>query len=81
MNGKPTVSRDGRSIHLTVYLQHVGIRLARIKEHIRRNYAATKPNGSDDTKQSFSILKSPGSEKERISWQDDEKVQRQRESD
>jgi len=73
MNGRPTVSRDARSIHLTFYQQHVGIRLARTKEHTRRGYGATKPDESNDTKLSFSILQSLSSENERISWQDDDK--------
>jgi hypothetical protein len=72
MNGRPTVSRDGRSIHLTVYQQHVGIRLASPKEHLRRSYGVTKPNEFNDTKLSFSILESVSSEKERIGWQDDD---------
>jgi hypothetical protein len=65
-------SRDGRSIHLTLHQQHIAIRLARSKEHIRRNDAATKPNEWNDTKLSLSILESLGSKKERIGWRDDE---------
>jgi hypothetical protein len=73
MNGKPIVSRDSRSTHLTFYQQHVGIRLARTKEHFRRGYGVTKPDESNDTKLSLSILQGVSSEHERISWQDGDK--------
>jgi hypothetical protein len=72
MNGKPSVSRDAQSTHVTFYQQQVGVRLARTKEHIRR-YGASKADGSNDTKLSFSILQSLNSETARISWQDDDK--------
>jgi hypothetical protein len=72
MNGKPNVSRDAHSTHVTFYQQHVGIRLARTKEHIRR-YGASKADESNDTKLSFSILQSVSSENARINWQDDDK--------
>ena len=72
MNGKPSVSRDVHSTHVTFYQQHVGIRLARTKEHIRR-YGTSKADESNDTKLSFSILQSVSSENARISWQDDDK--------
>lgn len=71
-NGKPIVSRDAHSIHLTFYQQHVGIRLGPAKEHIRRGYAATKAYDPKDTKLSFSILTGVSSDKERISWHDDD---------
>jgi hypothetical protein len=72
MNGKPTVSRDGRSIHLSFYQQHVGIRLDRTRKHIRGNFDGAKPNESKDARLSFSILQSVSSEKQRITGQDDE---------
>src|SRR5215472_1696251 len=56
MNGKPTVSRDTRNIHVSFYQQHVGIALTRPNEQIRRSYCATKPNESNDTKLCFSVL-------------------------
>jgi hypothetical protein len=72
MNGKPTISgRDARSIHLTFYQQHVGIRLDRPKRPSRRGYTE-QGTGLNDTKLCLSILDSIGSEKERVTWQDDE---------
>ncbi|HUN64139.1 MAG TPA: hypothetical protein VMU53_19215, partial [Candidatus Sulfotelmatobacter sp.] len=72
MGGKPNVSRDARSTHLTFYRQHVGIRLGRIKEPVRRGYAGNNTNDPNDTKLSFSVLEAVSSEKERISWQDND---------
>lgn len=73
MNGKPTIdSREARSIHVTFYRQHVGIRLDQAKQHNRCGYATAKPPGLNDSKLSFSILESINSEKERVTWQDDE---------
>jgi hypothetical protein len=72
MNGKPAISdREGRSIHFSVYQRQVGIRLDRLKRPKHRGYAANPPD-ADDAKLSLSILQSPGSENERIAWQDDE---------
>ncbi len=71
MNGKPTISgREARSIHLTFYQQHVGIRLDRPKRPGRggRTEQGAEPS---DTKLCLSILESLGSDKERVSWQDD----------
>lgn len=73
MNGKPTINgRDARSIHLTFYQQHVGIRLDRSKQRNNRGHAATTPRESNDSKLSFAILVGLGSEKERVIWQDDD---------
>jgi hypothetical protein len=73
MNGKPTIDgREARSIHITFYRQHVGIRLDRAKQHNRGGYAAAKPAESNDSKLSLSILAGISSEKERVTWQDDE---------
>ena len=72
MNGKPTISgREARSIHLTFYQQHVGIRLDRPK---RPGHRGRADQGADpsNTKLCLSILESLGSDKERVSWQDDE---------
>ncbi len=72
MNGKPTINgRDARSIHLTFYQQHVGIRLDRPKRPSRRG-RTEQGIGFSDTKLCLSILDSIGSEKERVTWQDDE---------
>ncbi|HET8925742.1 MAG TPA: hypothetical protein VFN26_22350 [Candidatus Acidoferrum sp.] len=72
MNGKPTISgREARSIHLTFYQQHVGIRLDRPKRPGRRGRTEQGAEPSD-TKLCLSILESLGSDKERVSWQDDE---------
>ena len=72
MNGKPTISgREARSIHLTFYQQHVGIRLDRPKRSGRRGHTEQGAEPSD-TKLCLSILESLGSDKERVSWQDDE---------
>jgi hypothetical protein len=72
MNGKPAISdHKARSIHFSFYQRQVGIRLDRFKRPKRRGYAANSPN-ADDAKLSLSILQSPGSENERIAWQDDE---------
>jgi hypothetical protein len=70
MNGKPTVSREGRRTHVSFYQQHVGIRLDRPKGRIGRNYPAI--NESNDTKLSFSILQGVSSEEGRNTWQDDD---------
>jgi hypothetical protein len=74
MGGRPFVSRDARSVHLSFYQQHVAITLAPTTEHIQhRGYAATGPNTNlTDTKLSLSILEGVSSEKERISWKDGE---------
>jgi hypothetical protein len=72
MNGQPTISgREARSIHLTFYQQHVGIRLDRPK---RPGHRGRADQGADpsNTKLCLSILESLGSDKERFSWQDDE---------
>jgi len=72
MNGKPTISgREAHSIHLTFYQQHVGIRLDRPKRpgHRGRTDQGAEPS---NTKLCLSILESLGSDKERVSWQDDE---------
>ncbi len=72
MNGKPAISdHEGRSIHFSFYQRQVGIRLDRLKRPKRRAYAANSPD-ADEAKLSLSILQSPGSENERIAWQDDE---------
>jgi hypothetical protein len=72
MNGKPTISgREARSIYLTFYQQHVGIRLDRSKRP-NRGRDATKPPAPNDTGLSLSILEGLGSEKERVTWQDDD---------
>jgi hypothetical protein len=72
MNGKPAISdHEARSIHFSFYQRQVGIRLNRLKRPKRRGYAANSSD-ADDAKLSLSILQSPGSEKERIAWQDDE---------
>jgi hypothetical protein len=72
MNGKPAISdHEARSIHFSFYQRQVGIRLDRLKRPKRRGYAANSPD-ADDAKLSVSILQSPGSENERIAWQDDE---------
>lgn len=73
VNGKPVVgSRDLSNLQVTFFQQHIGIRLDRIKQ-FRRGSSANKPNASDDNKLSFSILESCyGSDKERLSWQDDD---------
>jgi hypothetical protein len=72
VNGKPTISgREAHSVHLTFYQQHVGIRLDRPKRPSRRSYSEQNSEPSD-TRLCFSILESLGSDKERISWQDDE---------
>jgi len=72
MNGKPAISdHEGRSIHFSFYQRQVGIRLDRLKRPKRRGYAANSPD-ADEAKLSLSILQSPGSENERIAWQDDE---------
>jgi hypothetical protein len=47
------------------------LRLDRLKRQKRRGYAANSPD-VDAPKLSLSILQSPGSENERIAWQDDE---------
>jgi len=73
MTGKPTINgRDARSIHLTFYQQHVGIRLDRPRRPSRRGHTGqgTEPS---DTKLCLSILESLGSEKEQVTWQDDER--------
>jgi len=71
MNGKPAISdHEGRSIHFSFYQRQVGIRLDRLKRPKRRGYAANSPD-ADEAKLSLSILQSPGSENERIAWQDD----------
>jgi hypothetical protein len=73
MNGKPTIDgREARSIHVTFYQQHVGIRLDPAKQHNRRGYVVAKPPDSNDSKLSFSILETISSGKERVTWQDDE---------
>jgi hypothetical protein len=72
MNGKPAISdHEGRSIHFRFYQRKVGIRLDRLKRRKRWGYAANSPD-ADEAKLSLSILQSPGSENERIAWQDDE---------
>jgi hypothetical protein len=73
MNGKPVMSgQDLGSLQVTFFQQHVGIRLGRIKQ-VRRGGSAVRPNAADDNKLSFSILESSyGSDKERLSWQDDD---------
>lgn len=72
MNGKPTISgREARSIYLTFYRQHVGIRLDRSKRP-NRDRDATKPPAPNDTGLSLSILEGLGSENERVTWQDDD---------
>jgi hypothetical protein len=72
MNGKPAISdREGRSIHFSFYHRQVGIRLDRLKRTKRRGYAASSSD-ADEAKLSLAILQSPGSENERIAWQDDE---------
>jgi hypothetical protein len=73
MNGKPTISdRDARSIHLTFYRQHVGIRLDRGKQRINGSHAARTPRESNNAKLSFAILAGLGSREERVTWQDDD---------
>jgi hypothetical protein len=70
MNGKAMIyGREAQRIHLTFYQQHVGIRLDQPKRPNHRGYAEAESN---DTKLCLSILDSPSSDKERISWQDDE---------
>jgi hypothetical protein len=72
MNGKPTISgREAHSIHLAFYQQHVAIRLDRPKRPSRRSYSEQDAEQSD-ARLCFSILESLGSDKERVSWQDDE---------
>jgi|SRR5580704_1292781 hypothetical protein len=72
MNGKPTISgRDARSIHLTFYQQHVGIRLDRPRRPSRPTHTEQGKEPTD-TKLCLSILESLGSDKERTIWQDDE---------
>jgi len=72
MNGKPAIGdHEARSIHFSFYQRQVGIRLDRLKRPRRRGYAANTPD-VDEAKLSLSILHSPGSENERIAWQDDE---------
>jgi hypothetical protein len=57
MNGKPTIGgREARSIHVTFYQQHVGVRLDRAKQHSRRGSAPAKPPKSNDSKLSLAIL-------------------------
>jgi hypothetical protein len=72
MNGKPAISdHEARSIHFSFYQRQVGVRLDRPKRPKHRGYVANSPD-ADDAKLSLSILQSPGSENERIAWQDDE---------
>jgi hypothetical protein len=72
MNGKPTISgRDARSIHLTVCQQHVGIQLDRPKRSGRRGHTE-QGAGLTDTHLCLSILENLGSDKEQVTWQDDE---------
>jgi hypothetical protein len=72
MNGKPVISgREARSTHLTFYQQHVAIRLDRPKRPGRRGRTEQGAEPSD-AKLCLSILESLGSDKERVSWQDDE---------
>ena len=72
MNGKPTISgREARSIHLTFYQQHVGIRFDRPKRPGGRGRTERGAEASD-TKLCLSILESLGSDKERVSWRDEE---------
>jgi hypothetical protein len=72
MNGKPAISdHQGRSMHFSFYQRQVGIRLDRLKRPKRRGYVANLQD-ADDAKLSLSILQRPGSENERIAWQDDE---------
>jgi hypothetical protein len=72
MNGKPSISdHEGRSIHLTVHQSHIAIQLDRLKQGRRRGNGANSAD-ADETKLSFSILQSLGSENIRMAWQDDE---------
>jgi hypothetical protein len=72
MNGKPAMSgREARGIHVTFYQQHVGIRLDRPNQPARTSYSAQGKEPSD-AKLCLAILEGLGSDKERVSWRDDE---------
>ncbi len=69
MNGKPTISRDGRAVQVTFFQQHVFISLDRIKPQLK---PGSKPADLKDPQMSLSIVQGYGSDKERIAWRDDE---------
>jgi len=72
INGKPTISgRDARSVHLTFYQEHVGIRLDPPKLASRRTHLEQGTGGSN-LQLCFSILENLGSDKLRATWQDGE---------
>jgi hypothetical protein len=72
LKGKPTINgRDARNIHLTIYQQQVGIRLDCPRRPSRRSHTEHGREPSD-SKLCLSILESLSSEKDQVTWQDDE---------
>ena len=72
-DGKPTITgHEAKDIHLTFYQQYVPIRLGQSKQSSCRGQALTMQPRPNDTKLSLSILESSSSDKDQITWQDDD---------
>ncbi len=72
-NGKPTLTgHEATDIHLSFYQQYVPIRLCQPKQSSRRGQTLTMQPRPNDTKLSLSIFESSNSDKDQITWQDDD---------
>jgi len=72
MNGKPSVHREGRGIHISFFQQHLHFALDKPKRSTRRGQMLNTTEESDDTRLCLSILKYWGSEETLATWQDND---------